>query len=102
MTSLPTTRVLQLKREGAQLFVTMNDPTTRNALSATMLADLEAVLAVTRDDRTVRALVLQGRDGMFCAGGHLKGALAGAAVADCYTSSTATPWSLSPRSTGQP
>ena len=81
MTSLRTTRVLQLKREGAQLFVTMNDPTTRNALSATMLADLEAVLAVTRDDHTVRALILQGRDGMFCAGGNLKGALSGAAAA---------------------
>ena len=81
MTNLPTTRVLQLERKGAQLFVTLNDPTTRNALSATMLADLEAVLAVTRDDRTVRALILQGRDGMFCAGGNLKGTLGEAAPA---------------------
>lgn len=72
-TNLPTTRVLELERRGAYLFVTMNDPETRNALSATMLADLEAVLAVTRDDRSVRALILQGRDGMFCAGGNLKG-----------------------------
>jgi isohexenylglutaconyl-CoA hydratase len=81
MTSLPATRVLQLKREGAQLFVTMNDPATRNALSATMLEDLEAVLVATRDDRTVRALILQGRDGMFCAGGNLKGAFSGDAAA---------------------
>jgi isohexenylglutaconyl-CoA hydratase len=81
MTMLPPTRVLELERRGAQLFVTMNDPATRNALSATMLAELETVLAVTRDDRTIRALILQGRDGMFCAGGNLKGALGEAAPA---------------------
>jgi isohexenylglutaconyl-CoA hydratase len=73
MPTLPATRVLQLERRGAYLFVTMNDPATRNALSATMLADLEAVLAATRDDRSVRALILQGCDGTFCAGGNLKG-----------------------------
>ena len=77
----PATRVLELKRQGGHLFVTMNDPATRNALSATMLAELEAVLAVTRDDRTLRALILQGRDGVFCAGGNLKGALGEAAPA---------------------
>ena len=78
---LPTTRVLELERQGAQLFITMNDPATRNALSATMLADLGAVLAVTRDDRTLRALILQGCGGMFCAGGNLKGAFGEAAPA---------------------
>jgi isohexenylglutaconyl-CoA hydratase len=75
MIQLPATRMLQIERKGAHLFVTLNDPTTRNALSATMLADLEAVLDVTHDDRSLRALVLQGRDGMFCAGGNLKGTL---------------------------
>jgi len=80
-TMLPATRVLELERKGGYLFVTMNDPATRNTLSATMLADLEAVLAVTRDDRTLRALILQGRDGVFCAGGNLKGAFGEAAPA---------------------
>jgi isohexenylglutaconyl-CoA hydratase len=81
MTMLPPTRVLELERRGAQLVVTLNDPATRNALSAAMLADLEAVLAATHDDRTVRAIILQGRDGMFCAGGNLKGAFGEAAPA---------------------
>jgi isohexenylglutaconyl-CoA hydratase len=81
MTMLPTTRVLELERRGMHLIVTMNDPETRNALSATMLADLDAVLAATRDDRTLRALILQGRDEMFCAGGNLKGAVGEAAPA---------------------
>jgi isohexenylglutaconyl-CoA hydratase len=81
MTMLPLTRVLELERRGAHLVVTLNDPATRNALSTTMLADLEAVLAATRDDRSVRALILQGRDGMFCAGGNLKGAFGEAAPA---------------------
>jgi isohexenylglutaconyl-CoA hydratase len=81
MPTLPATRVLHLERRGAYLFVTMNDPATRNALSTTMLAELEAVLAVTRDDRIMRAIVLQGRDGMFCAGGNLKGALGESAPA---------------------
>jgi isohexenylglutaconyl-CoA hydratase len=81
MTMLPPTRVLELERRGAHLVVTMNDPATRNALSAAMLVDLEAVLAATRDDRTVRAIILQGRDGMFCAGGNLKGVFGEAAPA---------------------
>ncbi|MDB6103461.1 MAG: enoyl-CoA hydratase [Gammaproteobacteria bacterium] len=81
MTPLPATQILQLERKGAHLFVTMNDPTTRNALTTGMLAELEAVLDATQDDRSVRALVLQGRDGMFCAGGNLKGALGEAVLA---------------------
>jgi isohexenylglutaconyl-CoA hydratase len=73
MNILPATSVVELERRGAQLFVTLHDPATRNALSATMLSDLEAILEATRDDRTLRALILQGRDGVFCAGANLRG-----------------------------
>lgn len=78
MTTLPATRVLQLERQGGRLIVTLDDPATRNALSLTMLEDLEAVLAATRDDPSVRVLVLKGQDGMFCAGANLKGAVGAA------------------------
>ena len=73
MSALPETRVVRLARKGSCLFVTMDDPVTRNALSQAMVSDLEAVLAATRDDRTLQAMVLQGCEGRFCAGADLKG-----------------------------
>ena len=53
--------------------ITMNRPERRNALSAEMLAALEVALdAVDRAD-DVRAVVLTGAGGAFCAGGDVKG-----------------------------
>lgn len=75
MSTLPTTTVLRLVRSGRQLIATMDDPSTRNALTDAMLADFEAVLDATRDDRTLSVLVLRGADGRFCAGGDLKGTM---------------------------
>lgn len=76
MTIFPNTSVLDLERRGPFLFVTLDDPATRNALSTAMVGDLRAVLAATRDDRTLQALVIRGADGRFCAGANLKGNIA--------------------------
>jgi isohexenylglutaconyl-CoA hydratase len=51
------------------LFVTLNDPKRRNALNETMLAALEAEIARAEHDETIRAFVLRGAGGVFCAGG---------------------------------
>lgn len=77
MIGLPDTSVVHLDCRGPFLFATLDDPATRNALSTAMVADLRAVLAATRDDRSLRALVIRGTGGLFCAGANLKGSIAG-------------------------
>jgi len=74
--NLPQTSVLRLERQGWKLFATIDDPATRNAMSDRLADDLEAVLEATEADRTLRALVLQGANGAFCAGADLAGAAA--------------------------
>jgi len=50
-------------------FVTLNHPATRNALSDEMVAGLRDALERTEADNAIRALVLRGANGNFCAGG---------------------------------
>jgi isohexenylglutaconyl-CoA hydratase len=64
---------LIVTREGPVLRVTMNRPEARNALSPTMVRELTDVFRQAREDAEVRALVLTGAGGTFCAGGDLKG-----------------------------
>jgi isohexenylglutaconyl-CoA hydratase len=51
------------------VFVTLNDPARRNALNERMVDALEEQLAHAEDDKSVRAFVLRGAGGVFCAGG---------------------------------
>ena len=64
---------LIVERDGPLLKVTLNRPEVRNALSPIMVHQLGEVLAEARDDAGVRAVVLTGAGGNFCAGGDLKG-----------------------------
>jgi isohexenylglutaconyl-CoA hydratase len=64
---------LIVERDGPVLEVTMNRPEARNALSPTMVRELTEVFQQARDDAEVRAVVLAGAGGTFCAGGDLKG-----------------------------
>jgi isohexenylglutaconyl-CoA hydratase len=64
---------LIVERNGQVLTVTMNRPEARNALSPVMVRELTEVFLQTRDDAEVRAVVLTGAGGTFCAGGDLKG-----------------------------
>ncbi|MBV4488293.1 enoyl-CoA hydratase/isomerase family protein [Pseudomonas sp. SWRI153] len=72
MSALPECRALLLELHGGVLHITLNRPDSRNAMSLQMVAELRAVLAAVRADRSVRALVLSGADGHFCAGGDIK------------------------------
>lgn len=58
---------------GGVVFVTLNRPAVLNALSLGMIREIRRILAETRDDPTVRAIVFCGAgDKAFCAGGDIK------------------------------
>ncbi|MFC5696296.1 isohexenylglutaconyl-CoA hydratase [Pseudomonas sp. GCM10022186] len=72
MNELPNCETLLLERAGGVLHLTLNRPDSRNAMSLAMVEELRAVLAAVRNDASVRALVLRGAGGHFCAGGDIK------------------------------
>ncbi|WP_447793237.1 MULTISPECIES: enoyl-CoA hydratase/isomerase family protein [Pseudomonas] len=72
MNTLPVCQTLLLERHNGVLHITLNRPDSRNAMSLQMVAELRAVLAAVRDDREVRALVIGGAGGHFCAGADIK------------------------------
>ncbi|MDM8347889.1 enoyl-CoA hydratase-related protein [Pseudomonas sp. sp1636] len=85
MAELPNTQTLLLERAEGVLHVTLNRPDSRNAMSLAMVGELRALLAAVRDDPSVRAIVLRGAGGHFCAGGDIKDmAAARAAAGDAY------------------
>lgn len=89
--TLPQTETLTLNADGPVLHVTLNRPDSRNAMNLTMVNELMAVFDSARDDQTIRAIVLRGAGGHFCAGGDIKdmaGARQQAAAgnADAYVS----------------
>lgn len=70
--TLPTTETLQLREDGFVLHVTLNRPEARNAMSLAMTQELRAVFTAIAQRETVRAVVLRGAGGHFCAGGDIK------------------------------
>jgi isohexenylglutaconyl-CoA hydratase len=57
--------------------LTLNRPEARNAMSPEMVAELEAALRDTAARADLRALVMRGAGGHFCAGADLKNLMAG-------------------------
>ena len=83
--TLPATDTLKLDLNGPTLHITLNRPEARNAMSLAMVNELMAVFDAVADDTSVRAIVLRGAEGHFCAGGDIKdmaGARARAASGD--------------------
>lgn len=70
--TLPTTEHLKLERRGPFLHITLNRPDSRNAMSLAMVDELLAVFDAVEADTALRALVLRGASGHFCAGGDIK------------------------------
>lgn len=62
---------LLLHRAHDVLFVTLNCPATRNALSPEVTAELTQVSRDAQADTALRAIVLRGSQGFFCAGGNI-------------------------------
>ena len=85
MPALPECQTLLLSLEAGVLHITLNRPDSRNAMSLAMVGELRAVLAAVDDDLDVRAIVLCGAGGHFCAGGDIKDmANARASGSDAY------------------
>ena len=62
---------LRVNRVQDVLFVTLNCPDTRNALSPEVTAELYQVSTLAQTDTALRAIVLRGSQGFFCAGGNI-------------------------------
>ena len=64
-----------IDKRGHALWLTINRPEQRNALTAGVLAALTAALRDAKADTALRAIVITGAgDRAFCAGADLKGA----------------------------
>ena len=91
MTDLPTVSAVEPELQNGWLTIWFNQPKSRNALSAELVADMVSILEAVRDDRSVRGITLRGRGGVFCAGGDLKsfnkGQTGGQTTADVIQSS---------------
>ena len=62
---------LRKLRQGGFVFLTLDDAPTRNALSPEMVDELRAAIEAAAADAGVRAVVLRGANGFFCAGGSM-------------------------------
>jgi isohexenylglutaconyl-CoA hydratase len=78
--TLPECQTLALRRDGWRLHVTLNRPEARNAMSLAMVRELTDVFAAIAADRDIRAVILRGAGGNFCAGGDIKDMAAGRAA----------------------
>ena len=69
---LPTGEHIRVELEAGVLALTLDRPEVRNAMSLQSVAEIEAVIDAVKDRRDVRAIVLRGAGGNFCAGGDIK------------------------------
>jgi len=72
MATLPECNELIVDRQDSRLYVTINRPKAKNALSNEAVEELSNVIDAIADDRTIRTVVLRGAEGTFCAGGDIK------------------------------
>ncbi|WP_338925815.1 enoyl-CoA hydratase [Mycetohabitans endofungorum] len=61
-----------IKRERGVLTLQLNRPDKKNAMTAAMYQSMADALAQARDDASVRAILIRGHDGVFCAGNDLE------------------------------
>lgn len=69
---LPKCETLDVHRDGWRLDVTLNRPEVRNAMSFRLVNELLSVFEAIEERRDIRAVVLRGAGGNFCAGGDVK------------------------------
>ncbi len=73
MSTFPEYTTLLTRREGSRLYVTINRPEVKNAINKDVSRELMALCEAVEEDPTIRALVMRGAEGTFCAGGDIKG-----------------------------
>ncbi|MEM9232162.1 MAG: enoyl-CoA hydratase/isomerase family protein [Pseudomonadota bacterium] len=69
------TSALKLTRRTAYTLVELAEPATKNALSDRMKLELKSTIEELSQDAALRAVVLTGSGGAFCAGGDIKAML---------------------------
>ena len=72
LTDLPVDESLQLEQQGSILTMWLNRPESRNAMSLNMVNVIQQVFTQIADDVSIRAVILRGKGGHFCAGGDIK------------------------------
>ncbi len=70
--SLPQCETLLTEQRDHALFITLNRPAARNAMNLVMVNELMACFEAIESNRAIRAVVLRGAKGHFCAGGDIK------------------------------
>lgn len=68
---------VRLERRGTAAVITLDSPQTRNAFTPALKDGLARAIAEVAADRELRAVVLAGAGGHFCAGGDVRGMAAG-------------------------
>jgi len=63
---------IQLEQQGGILTLWLNRPESRNAMSLKMVTAIQQVFSQIANDVSIRAVVLRGQGGHFCAGGDIK------------------------------
>ncbi len=71
--SYPNCQELLLSEDAGILMITLNRPHKRNAMNARLVSELTAVFTHIEPNRAIRAVVLRGAGGNFCAGGDISG-----------------------------
>lgn len=69
---LPNTSTLLTSIEDGILAVSINRPEARNAMSAQVVTDLIATFTHLQSRKDIRAVILRGAEGNFCAGGDIR------------------------------
>jgi isohexenylglutaconyl-CoA hydratase len=73
MSELPSCETLKLSVDRGVLHITLDRPETKNALNRAMVRDLTAVVDYLAAHQDIRAAVVRGANGTFCAGGDING-----------------------------
>ncbi len=68
----PAYETLILRRDRARLYVTLNRPEVKNALNPVLLGELKDVADILCDRQDIKAVILRGAGGTFCAGADLR------------------------------
>ena len=71
--NLPDCQEILLSIDEGVLTITLNRPHKRNAMNTALVEELMAVFSSIADDRSIRAVVIKGAEGHFCAGGDISG-----------------------------
>ena len=66
------TSMVRFERRGRAAVITLDSPASRNALTAPVKDGLAGAIAQVKADGDIRAVVITGANGAFCAGGDLR------------------------------